>query len=264
VAPATVRPPPDPGGPRETKRAGSRVARGGRPAAVLVAATGPTNAEPRAVVELFTSQGCSSCPAADKLLGELGKDSSIITMSLPITYWDYLGWKDTLAIDGHTNRQRAYSRLRGDREVYAPEVVVNGSVQVLGSDRAGIEDAIIHSHERTDALSLPISLAVVDGEIKVTTAEAKTPGAGEVWLCSLSKSVPVVIGRGENRGRTITYHNVVRHWVKLGDWTGAAGTWSVPLKDVESDGVDEVAVVVQTGSAQSPGSMLGAAMTSLH
>jgi hypothetical protein len=241
-----------------------RVALMGLTAAVLVAATGPINAEPRAVVELFTSQGCSSCPAADQLLGELGDDPSIITMSLPITYWDYLGWKDTLAIEGHTNRQRAYSRLRGDRQVYTPQAVVNGSVQVLGSDRAAIEDAIAQSHKHPDALTLPISLTVADGEIKITTAEAKTAGAGEIWLCSLSKAVPVVIGRGENRGHTITYHNVVRHWVKLGDWTGAAGSWSVQLKDVETDGVDEVAVMVQSGSAQSPGSMLGAAIAALH
>src|SRR5450759_5855527 len=74
--------------------------------------------EPRAVIELFTSQGCSSCPAADKLLGELARDPSLVTMSLPVDYWDYLGWKDTLALRGHTNRERAYADTRGDREVY--------------------------------------------------------------------------------------------------------------------------------------------------
>src|SRR5438552_15310242 len=91
-------------------------------------------ADPRAVVELFTSQGCSSCPAADKLMGELGQDPSIVAMSLPIDYWDYLGWKDTLALPGHSKRQRAYARARGDREVYTPQAVVNGAMHVLGSD----------------------------------------------------------------------------------------------------------------------------------
>jgi len=235
-------------------------------AVALVAAAGPrnANAEPRAVIELFTSQGCSSCPAADQLLGELSKDPSVITMSLPITYWDYLGWKDTLAIPGHTNRQRAYSNLRGDREVYTPQAIVNGSVQVLGSDRSAIEDAIDHSRKHADTLMLPLSLSVADGQIKVAAAPSKIAGTGEVWLCSLSRAIPVVIGRGENRGRTITYHNVVRHWIKLGEWTGAAATWTFPVKDVETDGVDEVAVVVQAGNAQNPGSMLGAAMTTLH
>jgi hypothetical protein len=220
-------------------------------------------AEPRAVIELFTSQGCSSCPAADKLLGELSEDPSVIAMSLPITYWDYLGWKDTLASPGHTNRQRAYSQLRGDREVYTPQAIVNGSVQVLGSDRAAIEQAIGQSQSHPEVLTLPVSLSVAAGEVKIAAPEAKTAGAGEVWLCPMSKAVPVVIGRGENHGRTITYHNVVRRWLKLGEWTGAAGTWSIPLENVTGEGVDEVAVVVQEGNAQHPGSIVGAAITAL-
>jgi len=93
----------------------------------------PASAEPRAVVELFTSQGCSSCPAADKLLGELSRDPSLMTMSLAVDYWDYLGWKDTLALHGHSDRQRAYAEGRGDREVYTPQVVVNGVAHALGS-----------------------------------------------------------------------------------------------------------------------------------
>jgi hypothetical protein len=241
----------------------SRVALLGVFVTALVAGTTSTVlAEPRGVIELFTSQGCSSCPAADQLLGELGEDPSIITMSLPVSYWDYLGWKDTLANPGHSNRQRAYSRERGDREVYTPQAIVDGSVQVLGSDRLAIENAIDQTRKRPEVLTLPVSVLVADGEIKVTAPE-KTPGTGEVWLCQLSKAVPVVIGRGENRGRTITYHNVVRYWKKLGDWNGAAATWTVPVSTVETDGVDAVAVVVQAGDAQNPGSMLGAAMASL-
>src|SRR3981189_1619732 len=114
-------------------------------ATLLGAAGTPVQAEPRAVIELFTSQGCSSCPAADKLLSELHNDSSLITLSLPIDYWDYLGWKDTLEIPVHTARQKAYSRVRGDREVYTPQVVVNGVAQALGSDRGEIEKAVVQS-----------------------------------------------------------------------------------------------------------------------
>jgi len=107
--------------------------------ASAMVASGVAHTEPRAVVELFTSQGCSSCPPADKLAGELARDPSLVVMSLPIDYWDYLGWKDTLALPGHSNRQRAYSKARGDREVYTPQVVVNGTIHTLGSDKDAIE-----------------------------------------------------------------------------------------------------------------------------
>src|SRR5262244_2007737 len=111
-------------------------------AVIVVCSAAPysfAQAGPRAVIELFTSQGCSSCPAADQLLGELANDPSLVTMSLPIDYWDYLGWKDTLAKSSHTARQRAYAKIRGDRAVYTPQVVVNGAVHVQGSDKAAIE-----------------------------------------------------------------------------------------------------------------------------
>src|ERR1700709_1815121 len=108
----------------------------------IVAIVRPALADPRAVIELFTSQGCSSCPAADKIIGELPKIPPVTALSLPIDYWDYLGWKDTLADARFTARQKAYSQVRGDREGYTPQVVVNGSVHVIGRDRAGIEGAI--------------------------------------------------------------------------------------------------------------------------
>src|SRR5437868_14905051 len=104
-------------------------------ATTLTAGASALAGEPRAVVELFTSQGCSSCPPADKLMGEFAADPSLVSISLPIDYWDYLGWRDTLADPRHTARQKAYSKGRGDREVYTPQVVVNGSLHALGSDR---------------------------------------------------------------------------------------------------------------------------------
>src|SRR3974390_2478723 len=100
----------------------------------IVAVIRPAHADPRAVVELFTSQGCSSCPPADKIIGELAKDPSLIALSMPIDYWDYLGREDTLADTRFTARQQAYSRMRGDRDVYTPQAVINGSLHVLGSD----------------------------------------------------------------------------------------------------------------------------------
>ena len=234
-------------------------------ALVCVTATADrAQAEPRAVVELFTSQGCSSCPPADRLLGELSRDQSIITMSLPIDYWDYIGWQDTLALPEHTKRQWAYARALGERGVSTPQAIVNGDIQVLGSDRAAIEQAIELTRKSGNGPALPVTISVADGQINVATARAETASPGEVWLCSLSKAIPVIIDRGENHGRTITYYNVVRGWRKLGPWTGTPGAWTVPVKDITRAGVDEVAVVVQAGNAENPGSMLGAAIVTLR
>jgi hypothetical protein len=235
--------------------------------AVALAGVGQAaSAEPRAVIELFTSQGCSSCPPADALLGKLAHDPNVIALSLPIDYWDYIGWKDTLALPGHANRQKAYSRMRGDRAgVYTPQAIVNGAAQALGSDASDIEHAITQTHHNSETLSIPLSLSAADDRVTVNAPAAKAPDEhGEVWLCPVSSAVEVAIGRGENHGRTITYHNAVRRWIKLGEWNGTPATWTVPLKEVKTTGVDAVAVLLQSGTAARPGPMLGAAMTSLQ
>jgi len=222
-------------------------------------------AEPRALLELFTSQGCSSCPAADKLLGELVADPSLVALSVPIDYWDYLGWKDTLANPAHSARQRAYARMRGDRQVYTPQIVVNGSTHVLGSDRAAIERAIVQTDQKSGVMSLPILLSLSGAGLSVRVDSAENErSAGEVWLCPLAKAVPVVINRGENHGRTITYHNVVRGWLKLGDWTGIKSAWDVPMAQLKADDIDAAAVMVQEGNRDKPGVILGAAYTPLR
>ena len=231
-------------------------------AAVAVFATTPVGAEPRAVVELFTSQGCSSCPPADRLLGELARDPTLVAMSLPIDYWDYIGWKDTLAKPRHTVRQHFYARTRGDGDVYTPQVVINGVSHAVGNDKAAIEHAIAESRREGATLSLPVKAIVADGKIGVTIPAGGEKTTGEVWLCALGSAIPVVIARGENTGHTITYHNVVRRWVKLGDWSGAARTFSVPVADLET--ADAAAVIVQAGTADRPGVMLGAALAAVR
>jgi len=231
-------------------------------AAVAAFATTEASAEPRAVIELFTSQGCSSCPPADRLLGELAHDPSLIAMSLPIDYWDYIGWKDTLAKPRHTTRQRFYARTRGDGDVFTPQVVINGVTHAVGNDKAAINKAIAESRREGAVLSIPVKVAVADGKLSVTIPAGPEKAAGEVWLCALGTAVPVAIGRGENSGHTVTYHNVVRRWLKLGDFTGAARTFSVPLTDLET--ADAAAVIVQAGTADRPGTMLGAALAAVH
>jgi hypothetical protein len=222
-------------------------------------------AEPRALLELFTSQGCSSCPAADKLLGELANDPTLVVLSDPIDYWDYLGWKDTLASPAHSARQRAYAHMRGDRDVYTPQIVVNGALDALGSDQAAIEKTIAQTDQKSDVMALPVLLSLGGGGLTVKVDMAANEHAsGEVWLCPLARAVAVAIGRGENRGRTVTYHNVVRNWLKLGDWTGTAAAWTVPAAQIGTDGVDAAAVVVQEGTHDKPGIILGAAYTPLQ
>lgn len=234
----------------------------------MTATVQPATAQsPRAVVELFTSQGCSSCPPADKILGELARDPSVVALTMPIDYWDYLGWKDTLADSRFSTRQKAYSRMRGDRDVYTPQVIVNGERHLIGSDRVAIDKAMHETRQANDVMSVPVSMAVSGKQLNVTVTAASsghTARQGEIWICAVSRAVPISIARGENRGREIVYHNVVRNWLKVGDWSGKTASWSVPMENIARDGVDAAAVFVQDGTHDRPGAMLGAAFTPLH
>jgi len=236
----------------------------------LVSLAPASAGETRAVIELFTSQGCSSCPPADKLLGELSSDPSLITMSLAVDYWDYLGWKDTLALHGHSNRERAYADARGDRDVFTPQVVVNGMIDVLGSDKAAIESAIEKTRRTATALELPVKMTIADGKVTVDVPDAKDGNrSAEVWLCPITHKVTVAVERGENNGHTLTYTNVVRSWVRLGNWSGKAQTFSIPVAELQNPNfaltdIDEISVLVQSGVAAKPGAILGAAKASLR
>jgi hypothetical protein len=238
--------------------------------AALILTIPSLQAEPRAVIELFTSQGCSSCPPADKLLAQFAKDPSLVPLTLAVDYWDYLGWKDTLALPGHTKRQQAYSKVRGDREVFTPQIVINGVVHVLGSDRAAIEQAITTTRKNTATLSLDVKLTAAADKVTVHVPAGAADARGEVWVCPVTHKVEIPIERGENRGQTGTYTNVVRRWIKIGDWTGKAESFNIPVKeltpreDTAQTKIDSVAVFVQSGVHARPGVMLGAAFTALN
>src|SRR6185503_2153945 len=131
--------------------------------ATMPAAAGAAEIPPRDVLELFTSQGCSSCPPADKLLAQLAHDPQFIVLSLPVDYWDRLGWKDTFAKHAFTERQRAYASVRGDGQVYTPQVVVNGSEHANGANRRAIDA----SAETTTPPRLPVSVKRSGDEIEV-------------------------------------------------------------------------------------------------
>ena len=218
--------------------------------------------EKRAVIELFTSQGCSSCPSADRLLGELSGDSTLLPLSLSVDYWDYLGWKDTLALPAHTQRQRGYAKSRGDRHVYTPQAVVNGVVHAIGSDKAALDRAIAQSRSQTGTMAVPVRLSNADGRITVALPDSASGARGEVWLCGVKKAAPVEIARGENRGKTVTYHNVVRNWHKLGEWSGESASWTMSRSDLKGS-IDEAAVIVQERPNGYPGRVLGAASIAL-
>src|SRR6185312_13036309 len=189
---------------------------------------GISSRRPRPVCQLW---GCGSRTA-----GAARTVHQPRLLVLPADMWDYLGWKDTLALTGHTLRQRAYARLRGDRQVYTPQMVVNGVTHVVGSDRAAIENAIAQTDRDTTVMSVPVLLSAAGNDFSVTLKPAPAalaePVDAEVWLCPLSSAIAVPIGRGENGGRTITYRNVVRGWHKLGAYSGTEATWSVPVSQI--------------------------------
>src|SRR5258705_1065291 len=180
-----------------------------------------TTSEPRAVVELFSSQGCSSCPNADALLGKLANRDDVIALSMPIDYWDYLGWKDTLASPKFSERQRAYATARGDGKIYTPQAVVNGLVHVNGADEGSIKRTMEKTGKTVATSFVPIQLSESKGRLVVETGPAQ-PGVpakeATLWLAVISASVTVPITRGENQGKTVTYNNVVRDLMPIGMW----------------------------------------------
>ncbi len=182
------------------------------------------------LVELFTSQGCSDCPPADKLAGELMKEPGNFIVSMNVDYWDYLGWKDTLGSAAWSERQERYARMRGDGDVYTPQMVINGTMQAVGSNRGAVEAAIAVARAKPMAASL--SLAPSGNNISVNVA-GKLAGHAKVFLLALTPEVSVPIGRGENAGSKVTYHNVARKLVPLGDWNGDAATFTAQRPSVD-------------------------------
>jgi hypothetical protein len=207
------------------------------------------------VLELFTSQGCSSCPAADALLKRLAQREGVLALSLPVDYWDYLGWKDTLASPQFTERQRAYARARGDGAIYTPQLVVNGIAHVNGSDEGQVARAIDRTTKTLPVV--PLRLRREDGKL-VIEAGGLPRGVGKdatIWLVKIAKSVAVPIERGENRGKTVIYSNVVRELVPVGAWSGNPVT--IEFERSRLAGGERCAVLLQQGYA---GPIIGAAL----
>ncbi len=169
------------------------------------------------MVELFTSQGCSSCPAADRLAGLMMAQPGIMVVSLNVDYWDYLGWKDTLAKPEYTKRQMDYAHARGDMDVYTPQMVINGTAHAVGSNQSSIESAIAKARRQSPLANLVVNVRPKSVDV---TMPAKLSGAATLWLMALAPKVNVKIERGENSGKSITYNNVVLQLSKLSTWNG--------------------------------------------
>jgi hypothetical protein len=210
------------------------------------------------VVELFTSQGCSSCPPADRVMATYAARSDILALSYNVDYWDYLGWKDTLASADNSQRQRDYSAGRGDAQIYTPQAIVDGRDYMPGSNGAAIDAAL---SANTGGLSVPVDLAISGDALAVHVGA----GAGDMphatlWLVMYDRAVTVPIGHGENSGRTITYNNVVRKLRPIAMWTGAPMSVDLARSEIEGAKADHCAVLLQTDlEGGLPGPILGAA-----
>ena len=216
--------------------------------------------DPVAVVELYTSQGCNSCPPADAMLGDLAKRDDVVALSLHVDYWDYLGWKDTFGSAEFVTRQRGYARANGRRTIYTPELVVGGKVHVVGSNPAAVKRALEMAKERArDNLDVSFTQDEEYVTVKVagTTSDARRAA---VFLFRYDHRNDVKIERGENAGKTLAYHNVVREIRRLDTWDGKDLSIMLPIKDLKMGGRDGCAVIVQR---EGNGSIIGAARLAL-
>ncbi len=211
------------------------------------------------VVELFTSQGCSSCPEADAVLGELTRKKGVLALSLNVDYWDYLGWRDTLGSPDHTSRQRAYAQRRGDGQVYTPQMVFNGKRHLIGSRRKEVLGAIAEEAAVDEATTVGMRLREHGGEIVIEVDGAPTDRLRQdstIWLLTVAPKVGVTIERGENTGRTIDYYNVVRKSMPAGMWHGEAVELKLPRADLMTEPSTAIAALLQIGGT---GPIIGAA-----
>ena len=173
------------------------------------------------VVELYTSQGCSSCPPADALMEKLAEMDDVIPLALHVDYWDYIGWKDSFAKPAHTTRQRGYARAAGHRTIYTPQMIVGGVDHVVGYKPMELAELIQKHRDAPHPANMTLTR---DGDTLSILCEpfTQSPIPMQVQLVRYTPRQTVEIGRGENAGKTITYNNIVTEWTSLGSWDGTA------------------------------------------
>ncbi|WP_299628281.1 thioredoxin family protein [uncultured Tateyamaria sp.] len=201
----------------------------------------PAMAQSPVVVELFTSQGCSSCPPADKLMHELAKRDDVIALALHVDYWDYIGWKDEFADPKHAERQRGYAVEAGRRSVYTPQMIINGVTDIVGARPMELSKAIAE-HAANPA---PVALEVVRAGSRVTISADAVSAEGPflVHMLRYQSERTARITRGENAGHTLSYANVTEDWKILAEWDGV----TTLAMDAVAEGDNPVVVMVQKG-----------------
>jgi hypothetical protein len=212
------------------------------------------SAQENYVVELFTSQGCSHCPRADRWLASVARNPSVVAVSFPVNIWDYIGWRDTLASPAFTARQKAYALVNGDRRVYTPQIIINGIAAAPGGDEAEINAAIDRAKSLDGAMMVPMRLAKADGNYTVEIADGSN-GPASIIALHVARTATVQILRGENAGKSLTYTNVVRSISKIGEWTGKRAVFDLP--EAPNDGEGFV-VLAQKGTPERPGAIVAA------
>lgn len=233
--------------------------------AIAVAST-PARAEeparPRGVVELFTSQGCNSCPRADAYLAELAQRGDVVALAFHVDYWDYLGWSDTLASPANTARQSDYVNAFGLRSVYTPQAVVNGRAHFKGSNRAEIEASLDAMEEAGQGMAVDVSIRQgADSLIIETGAATHGKGKANVLLVFYERRTIVDITRGENAGKSIAYWNAVSAVQAAGRWNGQKTRLEIPDTELKNKGSLGCAVLLQSMRKDGkPGPIIGAAV----
>lgn len=223
--------------------------------AVSLSAAAPAFAKDRSpvVVELFTSQGCSSCPPAEAYMRELAKRDDVIGLEFHVDYWDYIGWKDKFAQPAFTQRQKRYVQTMSARYAYTPQMVINGKTHVVGSHRSQVE-AIIRSSQASEKPEPPLTLRRDGMNLIVSIGAGQASGAYDVTFVTFDKPHVTKVKRGENRGRTLVNANVVRELAVVGSWSGKPTEFTISLEG--KDGNGGCAVIIQK---RGPGTVLAAA-----
>ena len=217
----------------------------------------------KGVIELFTSQGCASCPPADALLKTFADDPSIIALSLPVDYWNYLGWKDTFASARNSERQRNYARNRGDGAIFTPQAIVNGITPVNGSSEAAIKSAIEDTRKAGGPAQVPIRFWQERNTLNFALAgdpPGHAPREATVWLGVVQMTGSVPVKEGENAGKTLTYTNIVRELTPIGIWKGMPQRVQLPRAAMMQADVQKIVVLIQEGRS---GPIIGATMAGL-
>ncbi|HEX6103893.1 MAG TPA: DUF1223 domain-containing protein [Alphaproteobacteria bacterium] len=196
------------------------------------------------VVELFTSQGCSSCPPADAFLGELAQRRDVIALAFHIDYWDYIGWKDPFASPDFTKRQRGYAGALGLRSVYTPQMVIDGRVDAVGSHRTRVEELIRKS---SFVSKLAATLEPAAGRAKLILPEARLERPATIWLAIYDREERTKVKRGENAGHTLSDYNIVRALREVATWDGRAQALEIDLADAAADGMGGAILIQSEG-----------------